>query len=247
MSDNIKKDSRSNFDHIEIGRDPILVGRTPIDLVKGPRIGTGYAPIRVGREAIMERAQPNRTKVEITLTPDPVVATGGGGGGCFSDAFRRIVNFDTDKTGISGGLITVVGIDNHEIPNHEINLKQFGEWLMYIELSYVVNRDDDNVIFLQGFESSTKPTGDWEDEPWSESASYPSDTPPLLASGIGKTILPLGRLKVVKSKDAEGNDDPSIDGVATFTPSGCGNFTVSHCAGIVSYARAGGTNEIEFS
>jgi hypothetical protein len=153
----------------------------------------------------------------------------GGGGSSPPCPFGKITTYkvgETTKTGILGGIITVAGIDNHEIPNQDINLSVAdNEWLVWIELSYVANRDDDNAIFLQGFESSTKPISDWEREPYAdEEDSYPSDDPPSLTSGVGMIVLPIGRLKIT-------------DGAASLVPAGCGNFTVSHCAGIATYAR----------
>jgi len=41
--------------------------------------GRGYVPVRIGVHATPERRRNNDTKVEITLTPDPVTVSGGGG------------------------------------------------------------------------------------------------------------------------------------------------------------------------
>lgn len=152
--------------------------------------------------------------------PQTLFETGAGGAGGGLCQFGEIITEGAD-TMIRGGIIYVVGLENYDIPGQVFNLEVDGDWRLWIELSTVVLRDDDNQIFLSGFVSATEPTGNWQQDDWATS-DYPADTPPPLDTGIAKTTLPSGRLRIA-------------DGVATLTPAGCGAFRVEHCGGIVSY------------
>ena len=64
-----------------IKRDPWNSGPVNPNATPGAGIGVpiGYVPAKIGIHATPERRRNNDTKVEITLTPDPVTVSGGGG------------------------------------------------------------------------------------------------------------------------------------------------------------------------
>ena len=126
-------------------------------------------------------------------------------------------------TGILGGVI-FCGESNIEVPNQELDLATDGDWLMWIEIDCIANRDDDNEIFLPGMKSATAPASNWDKVTWSESASYPDNTNPTVATGAGSIIVPIGRLKIE-------------DGSATLVNTGCGHIRIDQCAGILTHTR----------
>jgi hypothetical protein len=152
------------------------------------------------------------------------VAGGGEGNPAEICPFGQITSWQegaTTKTGILGGLIHC-GNQNWNMDSHPINLSITGDWLVYLAVSCSVHLDDDREILLPGVDSGTKPTI------WSLSAGggdYPPNSNPTPPSGSGTVILPVGRLVVAHGK-------------ASLTPAGCGNFTVTHCAGTLGYSRA---------
>ena len=142
-------------------------------------------------------------------------------------AFGQIITIpDTDppEKGIRGGLVHC-GDQNWNFDPQSLNLEADGAWLVYLDVDLEVNRDDDGEILMPGVKTGTKPTGDWSKTTWTEGANYPDNTAPVASTGNGTIILPLGKLTIA-------------DGVATFEPTGCGNFTIGHCAGTLSYSRA---------
>lgn len=131
---------------------------------------------------------------------------------------------ETTTTAILGGIIHC-GDQNWSMDNQELNLAASGTWLVSISVSLEVNRDDDGEILLPGVKTGTKPTGDWTKTVWTTGADYPDNTAPSASTGNGTVVLPIGKLTIA-------------DGAATLEPAGCGNFTITHCAGTLGYSRA---------
>jgi hypothetical protein len=50
---------------------------------------------------------------------------------------------------------------------------------------------------------------------------YPANTRPLLTTGVGKIIIPIGKLTI-------------LDGAATLESVRCGNITINHCGGTLT-------------
>jgi hypothetical protein len=168
------------------------------------------------------RESPNGTTIQID---------GGRGGGAISSvtscAFGEIITIpdsDPPALGIRGGLVHC-GDQNWNIDPQELALEIDGVWLVYLEIDLEANRDDDGEILLPGVKTGTRPTGDWGKIAWTFATDYPANTEPVASTGLGTIILPLGKLTIA-------------DGAATFERTGCGNFTIGHCAGTLSYSRA---------
>ena len=164
-------------------------------------------------------------KKHFRLRPEPQANASGGGGSSAptgSCPFGEIAT-EAGDTFIRGGII-YCGESNIEVPNQELNLAAEGEWLVWIEVDCIANRDDDNEIFLPGMTSATAPASDWDKVSWSSSASYPDNENPTVSTGSGKIIVPIGRLEIE-------------DGSATLLQASCGNITINQCAGILSHTR----------
>lgn len=129
----------------------------------------------------------------------------------------------TYDVGIRGGIIHC-GDQTWNISPQGINLAASGTWLVSIAVEAEVNRDDDEEILLPGIKTGTRPTGDWTKTAWTEGTDYPDGTAPVVATGLGTIILPIGKLII-------------DDGVATLEPAGCGHFTIGHCSGTLTYYR----------
>jgi len=145
------------------------------------------------------------------------------GAGCF---FGRIITWtegSTTKTGIKGGIL-YCGDQNWNISPQELNLAVSGKWLVYLAVEVEVNTDDDGELLLPNVKTGTKPTGDWGKLPWSTTADYPDNDNPSIPSGSGTINVPIGTLTIA-------------DGAATLDPAGCGNITITHCAGTLSHTR----------
>ena len=127
------------------------------------------------------------------------------------------------KTGILGGLIHC-GDQNWNIDNQELNLGADGTWLVSIEVDCEVNRDDDGELLLPGVKTGTKPD-EWTRTAWNEGDDYPGNTAPEAETGTGTVVLPIGKLTI-------------RNGSARLEATGCGNFTVTHCAGSLGYTRS---------
>lgn len=154
-------------------------------------------------------------------------AAGGSGGASSACPFGKIVTTtegETTTTAILGGIIHC-GDQNWSMDNQELNLAASGTWLVSISVSLEVNRDDDGEILLPGVKTGTKPTGDWTKTVWTTGADYPDNTAPSASTGNGTVVLPIGKLTIA-------------DGAAKLEPAGCGNFTITHCAGTLGYSRA---------
>jgi len=147
---------------------------------------------------------------------------GGSSGGTATDCiFGQIVpvpDTDPQEYAMRGGIIHC-GVNNWNIADETIDTSSDLDTLIWIAVSCTVNTDDDGELLLPGIDTGTEPTV------WSSGASYPANTPPTVAAPTATVILPIGRLIVA-------------DGVASLTASGCGNFTITHCAGTVGYSRA---------
>ncbi len=161
----------------------------------------------------------------------PVSVTYGGGNSSPSGCnFGGIVRF-TETVGevvepraaIKGGIIHC-GDQNWNMDDQLINLASDGVVLVYIEVEVEVNRDDDEAFLLPGVKTGTRPIGNWDLLTWDEDTDYPVNTSPIVTTGLGTIILPIGKLTVE-------------DGEATMEPVGCGHFTITHCAGTLGYTR----------
>lgn len=144
----------------------------------------------------------------------------GGSGGIGICPFGELVDLPDDGKAIRGGLV-LCGDKNFEVPDNDLNLEAEVDGVVYLELACESNMDDDGEIFLPGIHTSS------ETDPesfWTFGASYPDNTSPVLVTGLGTIRIPLGSLVIA-------------DGVATFTPTGCGNVTIGQCAGTLSYSR----------
>jgi len=150
--------------------------------------------------------------------------TGGDSTNCPFGEIISIPDSDPPAQGIRGGLVHC-GDQNWNFDPQELNLEADGVWLVYLSVSLEVNRDDDGEILMPGVKTGTKPTGDWSKTAWTSGTDYPDNTEPVASTGNGTIILPIGKLTIA-------------DGSATFEPTACGNFTIGHCAGTLSYSRA---------
>jgi len=124
------------------------------------------------------------------------------------------------KAGITGGVVACGNL-TWNFENYEINLLNDGEWLVYLDCYVEVNMDDDSELLLPGIRTGTKPVN------WTLvtlPAEYPEGILPAVPDGYGTIILPIGKLTVNA-------------GVASIVPSGCGGFSVDHCAGTISFSR----------
>lgn len=208
-----------------ITRDPWDTGPRNPNSFFGPGQGSNYVPAKIGAYATPEPPRRNKTDLKITLTPDPV---SGGGSRCPFGELTSIPDTDPPETGILGGIIHC-GDKNFAVPNKEINLASDGVTLIYLEIDVTANIDDAGEILLPGIETSseTDPATFWESDAWAAgppATQYPDNTRPVVSTGIGKIIVPIGKLTIA-------------DGAATLEPVGCGNITISHCGGTLTAAR----------
>jgi len=157
----------------------------------------------------------NGTTIEVS--PVPKIARGPQASGCIFGEIVPVPDSDPPEVAIRGGIIHC-GDQNWNIDDNPINTETDLDTLIWIAVSCTVNTDDDGELLLPGIDTGTEPTA------WSSGASYPANTPPTVAVPTATVILPIGRLIVE-------------DGSASLIPSGCGNFTVTHCAGTVGYSR----------
>ncbi len=126
------------------------------------------------------------------------------------------------------GGIVYAGDKNYVVP--DIDLTDFidtnGEYIIYFQIPVTANTDDDGEVLLPGIETS-----DWD--PSGElliidvATGLPDNTTPVLPSGDGVVIVPLGFLTVTDYTTEE----------FTFNKLGCGNISVQHCAGTLSFTR----------
>lgn len=150
-------------------------------------------------------------------------AESGGGTPC---PFGEIITWKDGtltKTGIRGGLIHC-GDQNWNLDPQELNPQTNGVWLVSIGFEVEVNRDDDGELLLPAVKTGTRPTGNWTQTAWSEGTDYPANTAPVVSTGKGNIVLPVGKLTI-------------NGGSVRLEPTGCGPFTIKHCAGTLSYSR----------
>jgi hypothetical protein len=125
--------------------------------------------------------------------------------------------------GIRGGVI-YCGDKNLAADDLNINGFATGTRKLYIEIPVEVNMDDDSELLLPGVKTSSKSsiaTGDWK----TTTDNYPDNDNPTIPGGTGTIIIPIGI--VTKSES----------GSFTFIPNSCGDVTVNHCAGTLSFTR----------
>ena len=144
--------------------------------------------------------------------------------GCIFGEIIDTPGSDPVTKSIRGGIIHC-GDQNWNIDPQLLSLASDGVWLVSISVTCEVNRDDDNQLLLPGVKTGTEPTGDWTNTVWTTGTDYPDNTNPVVVTGNGVIKLPIGKLTIA-------------DGVATISPAGCGNFTITHCAGSLGYTRS---------
>lgn len=121
----------------------------------------------------------------------------------------------TTITGIRGGAVTA-GPNVFDVDNLAIDLDTPATFLVWLETAVTANEEDG--LLLPGLSASVQTTME-------TGSSYPSQTIPTIASsGEGTSIVPLGSVTVAAS-------------VARFSPSACGDVTINHCPGALSYTR----------
>lgn len=124
---------------------------------------------------------------------------------------------------VRGGAVTI-GDKNLNVPYYDIDTGTDGQWLLEVSISGVsFNTDDDDSLFLPGIEAVSG-SAEWNALSYSGSEDYTDMTNPETPTGTGTAVLPIGLLVVNSGK-------------ATFSPTGCGSFLVSQCAGVMSYVR----------
>jgi hypothetical protein len=131
-------------------------------------------------------------------------------------AFGSIIRVGSGRA-VAGGAVTC-GETNENLDPYTFSTSSTIDTLLWIEVDYLANRDDDEEIFLPGMTSASSIQ-------WRSGSSYPDNDPPTVTSGTGTLIVPIGNL-VVES------------GVATLLSSSCGNISINQCAGSPSYVRA---------
>lgn len=157
----------------------------------------------------------------------------GGGGTIIACPFGELVsevNEGDDEATIKlrGGMV-FVGDKNITIKNWDIQSESVRDVKLFMRIPVTVNKDDDNTILLPGIDTTTwAPTETNSIEEIGEESEYPVNTDPTLPSGDGEIIIPIGNLKI---EIPEGATKP----VAKFTPVSCGNKSVIHCAGFLTY------------
>ena len=150
---------------------------------------------------------------------------GSSGGGLVACAFGQIFNPNdgSSSKGIRGGAVTI-GDKNLNVPYYDLTGIGNGQWLLEVSISGVsFNTDDDDSLILPGIETATG-TPAWNAIAYTGSENYTDTTNPSTPVGTGTVILPIGLLTVTNGK-------------AFFSPTGCGSFLVTQCAGVMSYER----------
>lgn len=144
--------------------------------------------------------------------------------------FGTLTTWDTGEgeslvhhAAIIGGII-FCGDKTWNIDNQELDLETDGVWLVSIAVTAEGNRDDDETIFLPGVKTGTEPSGTWTSTTWTTGTDYPDGTIPVVSTGEGVVILPIGKVTIAS-------------GVATFEKAGCGHFRIQQCAGQLSFTR----------
>jgi len=143
----------------------------------------------------------------------------------FNEIISKNVNNGPYKKYIRGGMI-YCGDKNFLVEDLEITTSSSYERYYFFEIPCEVNRDDDGKILLPSIKTST-----WNPH-WSftSSASFKDNTNPVVSTGLGKIIIPIGLVQV---SDTE---DPEVKNVY-FSGYGCGDIRVNHCSGTLSFTR----------
>lgn len=167
-----------------------------------------------------------------------LVSLGGGGGASVTTEcpFGEIITWtdgsdseaDT-KTGVRGGNLRG-GKDPWHLPHYEVDPGVDGEWLLFIRTAVVANVTPAADATLAGLASSSAP--EWVKTVYDSSSSTPGEyeaavIPPIFPTsspGVGKSIVPLGVLKVA-------------GGVVTLQRAGCGDIILTHCPGTLDHYR----------
>jgi len=156
--------------------------------------------------------------------------TKGRGGAVATCRFGELITIPAEapadpKRAIRGGVI-FCGDKNYNVEPKVLNLTASGTWLIFLRIPVTANIDDAGEILLPGVETSTAddPADFWELLSWSvgpPATQYPNNTRPILGTGVGEIVIPIGKLTV-------------SDGSATLVPARCGNITIDHCAGTLT-------------
>jgi hypothetical protein len=194
----------------------------------GDRSASDSGSVTIGRLAHGEET-PAAPSGELLAMVD---LGGGGGGGAGPEfcPFGQIIPIpasDPPAMGIRGGVVHC-GDQNWNLDAYPVDLTVAVDTLLWIEVSCAVNTDDDGDLLLPGVETGTQPTS------WSTGAGYPPNSAPTAAAPSATVILPIGRLIVT----LPAGSPAGTPGTATLLPAGCGNFTITHCAGTVGYVRS---------
>lgn len=129
------------------------------------------------------------------------------------------------KKGIVGG-VCYAGDKNFNVPRKELYTDASGNWLVYLEIDVEANRDDDGEIILPGVKTSpeTDPAEFWKKVTFSDEESYPDNSNPVAADGMGTIIIPIGKLTI-------------SEGAASLAAVACGNVTITQCGGVLTHTR----------
>lgn len=149
-------------------------------------------------------------------TPRQPLKTGGSGGAC---PFGRLTSIEGESA-IIGGMV-YVGDKNYTVEPYIIDVAAAGKKYIYLEIPCEVNRDDNNQLMLPHIKTST-----WTPAYEDDSTKFPDNVNPVVDTGIGTIIIPIAIVVTTTS------------GLSSFEPSGCGNITVDHCMGSLSFTRS---------
>jgi len=162
-----------------------------------------------------------KKQFRLRTSPDaPSSTPGGGGAASSSGAFCSIVE-DPAASGdwfITGGGVPAVGNKNFNVPRFAISGAD-DTYLIYIVVNVEVNRSDDGGYFMPDIKTSSDTSLVMAS---TTSASYPANTLPTVATGLGVIHLLVGEVVVT-------------DGVPVFSPTGCGAFHIFSCEGSLTY------------
>lgn len=148
-----------------------------------------------------------------------------GGGGTVCTAFSKMYSEDGNRF-ITGGLV-FAGDQNFTVAPYQIP-ETAGTKNLYLAVSVEVNQDDDSEILLPNVKTST-----WTPAWSNTSGTYPSNTNPTVGDGDGTCIVPIGSITVTL---VEGSSPARY--TYEWSPTGCGNVTIKHCVGTLSYVRS---------
>lgn len=196
------------FAHVELGATKL---NKLVTEHNGRMIAPGGKGIRVSQ---------NGPGVTISLVRPRIVNKKGI---CSFGAIFSVPNSSPVEQQITGGLV-VCGDKNFNVDPYTVDNSTPGDYLIQIQLSgIVIPTDDDVEIILPGVSSAS---GTPTFQMVSAASGYSDNVNPSTPGDDGTIYLPIGAVTIADS------------GTITFSPLGCGNFTVGQCAGILSYTRA---------